>query len=420
MTSQCSSSRTSERRRGHKSMDAPPGGLGERDRLGAALETLRRYESELDAKRGEIDELSRELDATNQGLIALHRELEDAREAESVIAAIVHAADDAMYSMTMDEVVTSWNPGAERLLGYGDNEIVGRSVRLLVSEGSTAEFDIALGRLRHGTQAERYDSWQRRKDGSHVEVTLTLSAIRDQADQPIGYAAVMRDLTDQRQAESAMATAHAVQEVFAERDRIARDLHDLVIQRLFASGMALQSLLNHVPEAGLGRRLVTVIDDLDDTIVEIRSTIFSLGHSRQDVAGLRSQLLEIVSKASEILRFQPRIHFEGAIDVAVDAPVAENLLAVLREALSNVARHARASAVEVVVSAGDDLLLTVADDGRGIGTVSRSSGLANLAERAESLGGSFNVKGGGAGGTLLEWRVPLSLQEVRSPPEQLG
>ena len=401
-------------------MDSSAEGLGEQARFAVALETLRRYEAELEAKGGEIAELSRELDATNQGLIALHRELEDAREAESVIAAIVHAADDAMYSMTGDEVVTSWNPGAERLLGYGDQDIVGRSVRPLVSEASSAEFDLALERLRKGSQAARYDSWQRRKDGSLVEVTLTLSAIRDKADQPIGYAAVMRDLTDQRRAESALATARAVQEVFAERDRIARDLHDLVIQRLFASGMALQSLLNHVPETEMGRRLVTVIDDLDDTIVEIRSTIFSLGHSRQDAAGLRSQVLEIVSKASEILRFQPRIRFEGPIDVAVDAHIAENLVAVLREALSNVARHARASAVEIVVSAGDDLLLTVADDGRGIGTVSRSSGLANLAERAESLGGSFNVKGGGEGGTLLEWRVPSSLQEVRSPPEQLG
>ena len=141
-----------------------------------------------------------------------------------------------------------------------------------------------------------------------------------------------------------------------DRERIARDLHDTVIQRLFATGMLLQStlpLINADPLAATSR-VGEAVDDLDTTIKEIRSSIFSLEHSVARRAGLRSQVLEITHDAIAALGFAPRVVFEGPIDLTVRPTVGAELLATLREALSNVARHAHASRVDVTVTVGDD------------------------------------------------------------------
>ncbi|MBM9510179.1 GAF domain-containing sensor histidine kinase [Actinacidiphila acididurans] len=200
--------------------------------------------------------------------------------------------------------------------------------------------------------------------------------------------------------------------VFNDRDRIARDLHDLAIQRLFASGLTLQAALGRVadrPEAA--ERIGRVVDDLDETIKIIRSTIFGLGRRepRQD-AGLRAGLLAEADQAAEALGFTPTLRMSGLLDTLVPAGVAEHVLAVLREALSNAARHARATTVEVAVDVSDGWVrLRVADNGRGVDpAVTRRSGLANARTRAEELGGTFTMAPGrSGGGTALEWAAPL-------------
>jgi signal transduction histidine kinase len=196
--------------------------------------------------------------------------------------------------------------------------------------------------------------------------------------------------------------------VFEDRDRIARDLHDLVIQRLYATGMSLQGVSARLGDSGNGQRVSSAVDALDETIKQIRAAIFSL-HARPaaEDTSLRTKILEVTDDASAALGFAPALRMTGRVD-DVPGDVAEHLLGALREALSNAARHAKASKVDVTVEAEPgDLTLLVRDDGIGIKETGRRSGLANLAERAALLGGTMHTGPGAAGGTLLEWRVPL-------------
>ncbi len=200
--------------------------------------------------------------------------------------------------------------------------------------------------------------------------------------------------------------------VFEDRDRIARDLHDLVIQRLYATGMSLESLSARMGESDNGRRITSAVDALDETIKEIRSAIFSL-HSRPAAAeaGLRARILEVVDEASGALGFAPALRMSGGLDGDVPAAAGDHLLGALREALSNAARHAGAGKVDVTVEGGQELILLVRDDGVGIKQSERRSGLANLAERAGLLGGTMRTGPADGGGTELEWRVPLQRSE---------
>jgi signal transduction histidine kinase len=196
--------------------------------------------------------------------------------------------------------------------------------------------------------------------------------------------------------------------VYEDRDRIARDLHDLVIQRLYATGMSLEGVSARMGESENGRRISSAVDALDETIKEIRSAIFSL-HSRPAAAetGLRARILDVVDEASGALGFAPALRMSGSLDGDVPADAGEHLLSALREALSNAARHAQAGKVDVTVEVGQELILLVRDDGVGMKEPERRSGLANLAERARLLGGTLRTGPGDGGGTKLEWRVPL-------------
>jgi len=194
--------------------------------------------------------------------------------------------------------------------------------------------------------------------------------------------------------------------VLGDRERIARDLHDVVIQRLFAAGMQLQGAARHAVRPEIRQRIDSVVDDLDTTIRDIRGAIFEL---RTPAHGhLRSEIRSLVEEAGAALGFRPRLTIDGPVDSAVPDPVWPELLAVLREALSNVARHARASSVSVVAAVRDGrFVLTVTDNGTGIGEVTRTSGLANMRMRAEELGGELTLAPGDPRGTVLTWSVPL-------------
>jgi len=199
--------------------------------------------------------------------------------------------------------------------------------------------------------------------------------------------------------------------VFEDRDRIARDLHDLVIQRLFATGMQLEGAARLIASrpADASSRVHRAVDDLDATIRELRSTIYGLQAPQDGPASLRALLLQVVDAGTEQLGFAPALRMEGLLDTLVPVEVGEHLLPTLREALSNAARHARATSVEVMVAAHDaELVLEVRDNGVGLPAgESRRSGLANLASRAEALGGELVTTSVPGQGTRLRWRVPL-------------
>src|SRR4051812_22169860 len=193
--------------------------------------------------------------------------------------------------------------------------------------------------------------------------------------------------------------------VLGDRDRIARDLHDLVIQRLFATGMSLEGALRGLEPPDKADRVRRAVDDLDATIKEIRTSIFALQSPAPHAGeGVRAAILAAVGAAAAApLGFEPQVTFDGAVDTLVPAPVGEQLLAVLREALSNVARHAAATAAAVAVSATpDSVVLVVTDNGKGIADGGRRSGLANLERRAADLGGTFSARPGD-NGTVVRW-----------------
>jgi signal transduction histidine kinase len=195
--------------------------------------------------------------------------------------------------------------------------------------------------------------------------------------------------------------------VLGDRERIARDLHDVVIQRLFAAGMQLQTAAQLAVRPEVRTRLDSVVDDLDTTIRDIRGAIFEL---RSPTPGsLRSELRGVVDAARGALGFRPELRIDGPIDTAVPEAVRVALPPVLREALSNVAKHAHARTARVhLVVGGGQAVLTVADDGVGPGDATATGhGRANMAARAADLGGTFSLESGAAGGTALTWRAPI-------------
>jgi signal transduction histidine kinase len=195
--------------------------------------------------------------------------------------------------------------------------------------------------------------------------------------------------------------------VAEDRDRIARDLHDLVIQRLFATGLQLQGARRGQNPPETQERIETAVRELDLTIRDIRSTIFELQHGHE--ASLRAGVTGLVREYTPVLGFSPTVRTSGPVDSLVERSLAEQALAVLREALSNCARHAaaRSCLIEVTVEAGW-LRLRVTDDGRGLADEVHESGLRNLRRRADELGGTLLLEPAEPRGTCFVWQVPIT------------
>ncbi|WP_158812832.1 GAF domain-containing protein [Streptomyces rimosus] len=217
-----------------------------------------------------------------------------------------------------------------------------------------------------------------------------------------GQAALALELAERRRDAEQLA-------LLEDRDRIARDLHDLAIQRLFATGMTLQSAARLVEHAGAAERVTRAVGDLDETIKIIRSTIFGLRIREEDTGpSLRARVARAVGEAGTALGFPPRLSMEGLLDTDVPVQVADHVVAALTELLSNAARHAHATRVEVALQAtGDEVVLTVTDNGRGIPEGGRRSGLGNLAERAQNVGGAMEIRTPDGGGSQVVWHAPL-------------
>ena len=197
--------------------------------------------------------------------------------------------------------------------------------------------------------------------------------------------------------------------VFEDRDRIARDLHDLVIQRLFAIGLGLRSASRLANDNEVADRVDSAVDDIDATIRDIRRSIFELG-SGIGTGDVQSEITELVTRATAALKFRPLLRFEGPVRTLIPTAVVPDLLAVLREVLSNAARHAQASSLHITVSVGDEVSLVVIDDGLGIPPDAVESGLSNIRQRAVRHGGTCTISrpDDRAGGTRVAWTVPLA------------
>jgi len=201
-------------------------------------------------------------------------------------------------------------------------------------------------------------------------------------------------------------------QLLSDRERIGRELHSSVVQRIFVIGLQLEAASALVENPQARRRIQAAVEELDATIREIRAAVFDAGPAHRDPpASIRLSVLELVRRAGDVLGFEPRIIYSGAVDSLVPPEVGREMLGALEEALSNVVRHAAPNSVEVSVSAAEDVRLHVADDGVGLpdgdGGPPPGGGLAELERRALLLGGELVVERRASGGTRLEWRVPL-------------
>jgi signal transduction histidine kinase len=222
-----------------------------------------------------------------------------------------------------------------------------------------------------------------------------------------GHAALALDRSDARAAQAHLRTLE-------DRDRIARDLHDHVVQRLFAAGLNIQSVCGALGAGPASDRLSAQVDEIDATIRQIRTTIFALNVDKGATASLRAQILSVIAVTAVVLPAPPEVTFRGPLDLLVPPSMFADVSAVVREALTNVGRHAQASRVEMVVSATPtELRIEVLDDGRGVAEDVSLSGLDNLRRRAIALSGSFELTKRAGPGTRLTWSVPLSEEPRR-------
>jgi PAS domain S-box-containing protein len=485
-----------------------------------------------------------------------------ATAAQAQLAAIVQSSLDAIVAITVEGTVTSWNPGATRLLGFAADEIVGHHLGCLLPRDGSPELEELLHAANAGLPSVPLDTRWHTKEGAAVDVAISVSPLRDRSQQVVGFSVLARDISARKAAEAQLRRQERLQAATAEirlsmlsdapldatlelicrracdlldadavltvvgepgglrvaagaggavgltglhldpepaavaaalaagssqpvvaagagwpgvadgptvaapirssngprralvvvgssgrrpftgdemamiddlasaaalggelararedrehvllvgdRERIARDLHDLVIQRLFGSGMGLQGVLPLIDNPLAAERVATAVDDLDATIREIRTTIFALEKPPAATGGVRAEILQLAGSLGGELGFEPDVHFDGPVDSIVSDVVRPHVLAVAREALTNVARHASATKAEIDLSASDDVVLVVTDDGVGLGDPGRTSGLANMRARAEALGGTLLLGGRPGGGTRIEWRVPAA------------
>jgi len=319
-----------------------------------------------------------------------------AQAAEAQLAAIVESSADGIFSMSDRGVITSWNPGAEAIFGFSRADVVGHHVGRYFPDDPVLEelLDSAL-RARFAVAETRWP----RSDGTMIDVAVSVSTLA--VGNETGFSVVVRDISE-------LASVRSERDrllISADRERIARDLHDLVIQRLFGAGLRLQGALGLIDNQPAVARVSSTIDDLDTTIKEIREAIFALESAPG--TGLKARVLEAVADATEGLGFKPTVFFRGLTDREIALPVQLEATAVLREALSNSARHAHAGRVEVHVMVDDELGVLVVDNGVGVGKPRRLSGIANARARAELLGGHLDVLPAEGGGTRFDWRVPI-------------
>jgi signal transduction histidine kinase len=312
----------------------------------------------------------------------------------------------------------------EHAAGDGAQETVGL---VLPTQGSASGVVLASGELltlEEFSQNERVAKAAREHTnlgpavviplGTEGNVRGVLTAGRAPGSLPLAPAAVGMLTTFATQAAITLELAEHRRQaeqvaVFEDRDRIARDLHDLVIQRLYATGMSLQGSLSMIASPDAAGRVSRAVDGLDETIREIRTSIFALqSRPEPSLPGLRARILAIADEMTGMLGFPPTLQLDGRLDDGVPEEVAEQLLSALREALSNIARHANASRADVTARAAEELSLTVRDNGSGIRDMTRRSGLGNLEQRALKLGGSLRIASEPASGTELDWRVPLA------------
>ncbi len=333
-----------------------------------------------------------------------------AEHVRQLLASIVESSDDAIVSKDLNGVIASWNPGAERLFGYTADEVVGRSVTSLFPPDLLHEESAILERIRRGEQIEHYETVRRRKDGSLVDVSLTVSPVRNAAGKVTGVSKIARDISARRKAEHERLLA--VQD--EERRRIANELHDSTAQHLAAIGLNLM----RIRADGAGETL-NILDEIDGSLEEaakeLRAFTYLLHPPDLQGQGLSATLRQYVEGVSTRTRLKITVKLCRSVD-QLSLPLQLALLRIVQEALANVYRHASATCVSIDLRrVGKRLRLVISDDGQGTEETSEHQtgapfrlglGIPGMIARMQQFGGNLAVNSS-RDGTAVHATVPV-------------
>jgi PAS domain S-box-containing protein len=343
-------------------------------------------------------------------------------DASKHLAAIVSSSDDAIIGKTLDGMIRSWNQGAQRLFGYTAEESIGKHITLIIPAERREEESVILARLRNGERVDHFETIRRRKNGSLVNISLTVSPIKDDRGRVIGASKVARDITERKEAEEARRNAEVsaklLQAQEAEKRRIARELHDGVGQLLAAISMNISQVLkeqNRLTDA-TAQCVVENRSLVAQAVSEIRTVSYLLHPPMLEEMGLSSALpmyIEGFAKRSKV-----KVTFDAPPDLARLPQECElTLFRVVQECLTNIHRHSGSSTATVILSfAGEEVKLEVKDSGKGIGEeatkninagVSTGVGMRGMQERVKSMHGRLMVHSTPHGTSVLV-TLPLS------------
>ncbi|MEQ1873559.1 MAG: PAS domain S-box protein [Ilumatobacteraceae bacterium] len=322
---------------------------------------------------------------------------------------VVEAMPDGVVIVDSGGLIVLVNREMERLVGYSREQMLGQAVEMLIPfalrEGHVANRDGFAAAPRRRSMGLGLDLAAQRQDGSSFPVEIAL-APADLDGERVAIATV-RDMTVSRATAAELQDSRQRVMLAEDHERIARDLHDTVIQRLFAAGLSLQSVIPIVPEQARAK-IEAIIDNQDDAIRELRTAIFGMSSKRSAGLTIRVVVNQLVDDVARVLDFRPALHFVGVLD-GIDAVITTEVAAVVREALTNVARHARARRADVTLRHVDDILtVTISDDGAGIPQSHQlGSGLLNMHDRAKRLGGSCTISSDDQSGTTVRLVIPV-------------
>ena len=320
------------------------------------------------------------------------------------------AAPDSLLLVDGKGEILAMNREAEVMFGFDPGDLLGQRIEVLVPESyrevHLRHRDTFVGTSARRAMAAGVGLQARRSDGSVFPAQISLSSFT-LGDHVLTMAAV-RNVSEWVAAEEQLEDARRHRELAEDRERIARDLHDTVIQELFGIGMGLQSVQAEAGTELVRQRISDSVDEIDATIRQVRTAIFGLQNDAHDGTSLWASVNEVASGLEPTLGFRPAVDIAGPLDTGVPDEVGEHVLPTVREALTNIAKHADASAATVRIEVGDELTVSVTDDGVGLTEdIEHSGGLLNLGRRAALLGGRFEIASSDAGGTKLVWCVPL-------------
>jgi PAS domain S-box-containing protein len=345
--------------------------------------------------------------------IATVRDITSRRAREAAERAVKRSLDlarDGIVLIAMDTgTVVYANDGFCGLAGYSCDDLAAMRVRELCPLLSVEAIAAFIQPVLDGRQTSAsVTTVLRHSDGHDVTIEALVQCPIDEYGARHHFIAVVRDIDERLRRDSELQSAHQALALAEDRERIARDLHDNVIQRLFACGLALAASYTQIPTEA-AERVGVVIDQIDETIRDLRNAVFALSTTGGRDGDLGAEVKQICHDAARSLGAHPSLDIRGPIDTT-PSHIRPHLAATLREALSNIARHAHATKVTVEIISDDRLRMMITDDGIGLppgGVTFHGNGLRNLDERARTLGGTFDIAAATGHGTTLSWIVPI-------------